>query len=80
MNLSFKNKVALVTGAGSGMGLATAKAFTEGGAAVALADIDEETVRSATEELVAAGQHQRRVSRTIDTAMVADMLPRNQVP
>ena len=38
MNLSFENKVALVTGAASGMGLATAKAFAEAGAAVVLAD------------------------------------------
>jgi NAD(P)-dependent dehydrogenase (short-subunit alcohol dehydrogenase family) len=38
MNLSFENKVALVTGAGSGMGLATAKALAESGAAVVLAD------------------------------------------
>ena len=36
MNSSFENKVALVTGAASGMGLATAKAFAEAGAAVAL--------------------------------------------
>src|SRR5438093_13182360 len=55
MNLSFENKVALVTGAGSGMGLATAKAFAEAGAAVVLADIDENAVRSAAEELVSAG-------------------------
>src|SRR6266487_6236035 len=55
MNLSFQNKVALVTGAGSGMGLVTARAFAEAGAAVALADVNEKAVRSAAEELVAAG-------------------------
>ena len=38
MNLSFENKVALVTGAAAGMGLATAQAFAEAGAAVVLAD------------------------------------------
>jgi FlaA1/EpsC-like NDP-sugar epimerase len=38
MNISFENKVALVTGAGSGLGLATARAFAESGASVALAD------------------------------------------
>ena len=51
MNLSFENKVALVTGAGSGMGLATAKAFAEAGAVVVLADIHEDAVRSVAEEL-----------------------------
>src|SRR2546429_6963370 len=55
MNLSFENNVALVTGAGSGMGLATAKAFAEAGAAVVLADIDEQAVRDAAEELASVG-------------------------
>ena len=41
MNISFENKVALVTGAASGLGLATAKAFAEAGAAVVLADWNE---------------------------------------
>jgi NAD(P)-dependent dehydrogenase (short-subunit alcohol dehydrogenase family) len=55
VNLSFENKVALVTGAASGMGLATAKAFAEAGAAVALADVNEAALRAATGDLVAAG-------------------------
>jgi NAD(P)-dependent dehydrogenase (short-subunit alcohol dehydrogenase family) len=55
MNQSFDGKVALVTGAGAGMGLATAKAFAEAGATVALSDIYENSVRSAAEELTAAG-------------------------
>ena len=49
MNLSFQNKVALVTGAASGMGLVTARVFAEAGAAVALADVHENAVRSAAE-------------------------------
>ena len=55
MNLSFENKVALVTGAGAGMGLAAANAFAEAGASVALADVNEVAVRAAAEQLVAAG-------------------------
>jgi hypothetical protein len=55
MDLFLKDKVALVTGAGSGMGLATAQAFAAEGAAVALIDIDESAVRTATERLIAAG-------------------------
>jgi NAD(P)-dependent dehydrogenase (short-subunit alcohol dehydrogenase family) len=55
MNISFENKVALVTGAGSGMGLATAEAFAAEGAAVVLADVNEASVHEAAEQLIGAG-------------------------
>jgi NAD(P)-dependent dehydrogenase (short-subunit alcohol dehydrogenase family) len=37
----FRDRVAVVTGAGSGIGFATARAFGESGAAVVLADSNE---------------------------------------
>jgi NAD(P)-dependent dehydrogenase (short-subunit alcohol dehydrogenase family) len=51
----FKGQVALVTGAASGMGLATARAFALAGAAVVLADRNEAAVLAAAEALTAAG-------------------------
>lgn len=44
MKISFENKVTLVTGAASGLGLATAKSFAEARAAVVLADWNEQEV------------------------------------
>jgi NAD(P)-dependent dehydrogenase (short-subunit alcohol dehydrogenase family) len=55
MNISFENKVALVTGAASGLGLATARAFAEAGAAVVLADCNEKEVQSAATHLADKG-------------------------
>lgn len=51
----FTNKVALVTGAAMGLGLATAKQFAQAGAAVVLADMDGDTVRTKAEKLAAQG-------------------------
>ncbi|MBS0291370.1 MAG: SDR family oxidoreductase [Proteobacteria bacterium] len=55
MNISFDKQVALVTGAASGIGLATAKAFAQAGASVALADINGDGARAAADALAAAG-------------------------
>lgn len=55
MNISFENKVALVTGAASGLGLATARAFAEAGAAVVLADWNGEAAQQAASELAGRG-------------------------
>jgi NAD(P)-dependent dehydrogenase (short-subunit alcohol dehydrogenase family) len=51
----FTGQVAFVTGASSGMGLATARAFAEAGAAVTLADVNADALQAAERELTAAG-------------------------
>lgn len=55
MSFSFKNQVALVTGAASGMGLAASKAFAASGASVVMVDVNEEAVTNAAAELNVAG-------------------------
>ena len=55
MNITFENQVALVTGAASGLGLATAKAFAEAGASVVLADWDEKEVQAAARSIADKG-------------------------
>ncbi|WP_097884997.1 SDR family NAD(P)-dependent oxidoreductase [Streptomyces sp. st140] len=67
----FTGQVAFVTGASSGMGLATARAFAEAGAAVALADINEDAVNAATKQLTDAGHKA--------LALVCDVTDEDQV-
>jgi NAD(P)-dependent dehydrogenase (short-subunit alcohol dehydrogenase family) len=77
----FNGQVALVTGASSGMGLATARAFAEAGAAVVLADINEDALRAAVEDLRAGGHQvlsiacdvsdEQQVAAMVDTTVAA---------
>ncbi|MFJ2173005.1 glucose 1-dehydrogenase [Streptomyces sp. NPDC087851] len=74
---NFENKVALVTGAASGMGLATARAFAEAGAAVVLADVDDGAVRAAAEELTSYGRQAIGVTCDVtDESQTAAMVER----
>lgn len=55
MNRPFQGKVAFITGAGMGMGLATAEAFAEQGAAVVLTDVNYDAVVAAADRIIATG-------------------------
>lgn len=73
----YNGLVALVTGSSSGIGLATARAFADCGAAVVLADIDAAAVGSAAETLSAEGHDVLAV--TCDVAkeeQVAELISR----
>ena len=81
----FRGQVALVTGASSGMGLATARAFAEAGAAVVLADINEEGLGAATDAVTSAGHqaigipcdvsNEAQVAAMIDRAVAKQVCP-----
>jgi NAD(P)-dependent dehydrogenase (short-subunit alcohol dehydrogenase family) len=73
----FSGQVALVTGASSGIGLASVQAFAEAGAAVVLADINEDALRTATAGLTAAGHQAIGVTCDVaDEAQAAELVER----
>ncbi len=73
----FTNQVALVTGAASGIGLAAVTAFAEAGAAVVLADVNEQAISAATADLAAAGHRTIGMACDVtDEAQVAALVDR----
>ncbi|SDL32881.1 glucose 1-dehydrogenase [Arthrobacter sp. ok362] len=87
VSFDFNGKVAFVTGASAGMGAATARAFAEAGAAVAIVDLDGGAAERFAAELNAAGhsalsvqcdvsdeaQVQNAVARTVEAFGSLDM-------
>jgi 3-oxoacyl-[acyl-carrier protein] reductase len=55
LSRSIKGKTAIVTGAASGMGRATAQLFADEGAHVAVTDLDDARVNVVVQEILAAG-------------------------
>ena len=69
--MSLRGKNAIVTGAGSGLGQATAKRLARDGAAVAVWDIDEAGARRTIDDIVAAGG--RAVASRVDVSSRAQI-------
>jgi NAD(P)-dependent dehydrogenase (short-subunit alcohol dehydrogenase family) len=79
MNISFENKVALVTGAASGLGLATAKAFAKSSASVVLADWNKEATQVAANDLAAQGHKTLAIRCDVSNDAEVDAMVRQVV-
>ena len=60
-------RVAVITGAGSGQGAAAARLFASEGAAVVVADVNEETGKQVTAELTGRARRPRSRCATCPT-------------
>ena len=69
-----KDKVAIVTGAGQGLGRATAQRFAEEGAQVVIADLNRSTARDTVNAITAAGGEAMAVIADVSDAQDAERL------
>jgi len=69
--MKLKDKVALVTGAGSGIGQASAVLFAREGAKVAVVDVREDAAKGTAEQIERAGGHALAIRA--DVAKAADI-------
>ncbi len=77
VSYNFTEQVAFVTGASAGMGAATARAFAEAGAAVAIVDINQDAARGLADELTAQGHRVLALGCDVsDEQQVADAVAR----
>jgi 3-oxoacyl-[acyl-carrier protein] reductase len=68
--MRLKDKVAIITGAGSGIGAATAVAMAAEGARVVVADVNEAGAKTTVQKIEGAGGH--AVAMTADVTRAAD--------
>jgi NAD(P)-dependent dehydrogenase (short-subunit alcohol dehydrogenase family) len=68
--MKLKNKVAIVTGAGSGIGRASSLLFAKEGAKVVVADIDEKAAKKVTDEIKSVGGE--AIALKVDVSSGAD--------
>jgi NAD(P)-dependent dehydrogenase (short-subunit alcohol dehydrogenase family) len=73
-NHRLEGSCAIITGAGSGIGRATALMFAQAGANVVVADLNAETARAAVEEIRAAGGEAVAVTGDLTDPTVVDQV------
>jgi 2-hydroxycyclohexanecarboxyl-CoA dehydrogenase len=73
VDMRLKGKIAIVTGAGSGLGKATAQLFAQEGARVVVADISQRRAEAVAEEINGASRRKKAVALRADVSKKAEV-------